>query len=89
MGGMMMGMSAIMWIGTALALIVAVVVVVGVARARRTILGRQPRMVEPPSAALAELDARYARGEMTSEDYLERRSDLAYSAKMNTDRNHR
>lgn len=89
MGGMMTGMSAPMWISAALALIVVVVVVLGVARARRITLGRQPRVVGPPSAALADLDARYARGEMTSDSYLERRSDLAYSAKMDIDRDHR
>jgi uncharacterized membrane protein len=81
MGGMMAGLSAIWWIGSVLVCIVAAALVVAVARARRIMPSRQPRVAGPPSAALAELDARYARGEMTSEVYLERRSDLAYSAK--------
>jgi putative membrane protein len=65
------------------ALLIVVAVVIGVVLLTRMWLlsrpptGRPASPAAPPqSPALTELDVRYARGEITREEYLQRRSDL-------------
>jgi uncharacterized membrane protein len=42
----------------------------------RTVVARSHHRVPPPSPAVAELELRYARGEINRADYLGRRADL-------------
>jgi len=58
-----------------LALVIGTVFIVRMLLARPNMLNR-PTPPAPPSAALTELDLRYARGEVTREEYLQRRADL-------------
>jgi putative membrane protein len=58
-----------------LALVVGTVFIVRMLLARPHLLTR-PTPPAPPSPALAELDLRYARGEVSREEYLQRRADL-------------
>jgi putative membrane protein len=72
-GGMMSGMTAIVWLWVVLALIVlALVVALSVWLVR---IGGGP--ADPSAdAACRDLDLRYARGEVDRDDYLQRRADL-------------
>jgi putative membrane protein len=70
------------WIHGLFVLLVVVALVAGTIFVVRMLLASRPasRHVPPPppvqSPAEAELDLRYARGEITREEYLQRRADL-------------
>jgi putative membrane protein len=72
-GGMMSGMTAIVWLWVVLTLIVLALVV-----ALSVWLVRTGRGPAGPAADVArrDLDLRYARGEVDRDDYLQRRADL-------------
>jgi putative membrane protein len=70
-GGMMGG--AFMWFWAIFALLVLALLVVGVIWLVRTLARPGPAGA---SAARQELDLRYARGELTREEYQQRRADL-------------
>jgi putative membrane protein len=72
MGGGMMG-GAFMWFWAIFALLVLALLVVGVVWLVRTLTRPSPGGA---SAARQELDLRYARGELTREEYQQRRADL-------------
>jgi putative membrane protein len=74
MGGGMMGGSAFMWFWALFAVLVLALLVVGVVWLVRTLPGPGPG--GSTSAARQELDLRYARGELTREEYQQRRADL-------------
>ena len=61
-------------------LLIVVAIVVGVVLLARMWMARPPAgrtgPPPPPNPALAELDLRYARGEVSREEYLQRRADL-------------
>jgi putative membrane protein len=73
------------WVRGLFVLLVVVALVVGTIFVVRMLLASRPltfgRHVGPPppfhSPALAELDLRYARGEITREEFLQRRADLS------------
>ncbi|HEV7678244.1 MAG TPA: SHOCT domain-containing protein [Candidatus Dormibacteraeota bacterium] len=73
------------WVRGLFVLLVVIALVVGTIFVVRMLLANRPltigRHTPPPPAlyspALAELDLRYARGEITREEYLQRRADLA------------
>jgi putative membrane protein len=71
MDGMMGGF---MWFWLIFAVLVLALLVVGVVWLVRTLAG--PGSGGATSAARQELDLRYARGELTREEYLQRRADL-------------
>ena len=71
MDGMMGGF---MWFWLIFALLVLALLVVGVVWLIRTLAGPGPGSAT--SAARQELDLRYARGELTREEYQQRRADL-------------
>ena len=71
MDGMMGGF---MWFWLIFALLVLALLVVGVVWLVRTLAGPSPGGAT--SAARQELDLRYARGELTREEYQQRRADL-------------
>jgi putative membrane protein len=76
-GGMMDGMmggGAFMWFWAVFALLVLALLVVGVVWLVRTLAGAGP--ASTLSTARQELDLRYARGELTREEYQQRRADL-------------
>jgi len=73
MGGGMMG-GAFMWFWVLFAVVVLALLVVGVVWLVRTLAGPGPG--GSTSTARQELDLRYARGDLTREEYLQRRSDL-------------
>jgi putative membrane protein len=72
------------WVRGLFVLLVVIALVVGTIFVVRMLLANRPvtlgRHVAPPppphSPALAELDLRYARGEVSREEYLQRRADL-------------
>jgi putative membrane protein len=68
----MMGGGAFMWLWAIFAVLVLALLVVGVVWLVRTLAGPS----SGTSAAQQELDQRYARGELTREEYLQRRADL-------------
>ena len=74
MGGGMMGGCAFMWFWALFAVLVLALLVVGVVWLVRTLAGPGPGGLT--SAARQELDLRYARGELTREEYQQRRADL-------------
>jgi putative membrane protein len=74
MGGGMMG-GAFMWLWALFAVLVLALLVVGIVWLVRTLAGPGPGG-STISAARQELDLRYARGELTREEYLQRRTDL-------------
>ena len=74
MGGGMMGGGAFMWFWALFAVLVLALLVVGVVWLVRTLAGPGPG--GSTSAARQELDLRYARGELTREEYQQRRADL-------------
>jgi putative membrane protein len=74
MGGGMMGGGAFMWFWAIFALLVLALLVVGVVWLVRSLAGPSPG--GSPGAARQELDLRYARGELTREEYQQRRADL-------------
>jgi putative membrane protein len=78
MGGDMMGGGAFMWFWAIFALLVLALLVVGVVWLVRTLAGPSP--ASTLSTARQELDLRYARGELTREEYQQRRADLEGSA---------
>jgi putative membrane protein len=78
MDGGMMGGGAFMWFWAIFALLVLALLVVGVVWLVRTLAGPSP--AGTPSTARQELDLRYARGELTREEYQQRRADLEGSA---------
>jgi putative membrane protein len=69
MGGGFLWFWAIFWV------VVLALLVVGAIWLART-LTRPPSPPSGPGSARAELDLRYARGELDREDYLQRRADL-------------
>jgi putative membrane protein len=71
-GGMMDG--AFMWFWAIFALLVLALLVVGVVWLVRTLARSGP--TSTTSTARQELDLRYARGELTREEYQQRRADL-------------
>jgi putative membrane protein len=76
-GGMMDGMmggGAFMWLWAIFAVLLLGLLVVGVVWLVRTLTGPGPGSAT--SAARQELDLRYARGELTREEYQQRRADL-------------
>jgi putative membrane protein len=76
-GGMMDGMmggGAVMWLWALFAVLVLVLLVVGVVWLVRTLTS--PGTGSATSTARQELDLRYARGELSREDYQQRRADL-------------
>jgi putative membrane protein len=80
-GGMMDGMmggGAFMWFWAIFALLVLALLVVGVIWLVRTLASPGPGSAT--STARQELDLRYARGELTREEYQQRRVDLEGSA---------
>jgi putative membrane protein len=74
MDGNMMGGGAFMWFWALFAIPVLALLVVGVVWLVRTLAGPGPG--GSTSAARQELDLRYARGELTREEYQQRRADL-------------
>jgi putative membrane protein len=74
MGGNMMG-GGFMWFWAVLWVVVLALLVAGAIWLART-LTRPPRLPSGPGPARAELDLRYARGELDREEYLQRRADL-------------
>jgi putative membrane protein len=74
MGGGMMGGGAFMWFWAIFAVLVLALLVVGVVWLVRTLAGPSPGSAT--STARQELDLRYARGELTREEYQQRRADL-------------
>jgi putative membrane protein len=75
-GGMMDGMmggGAFMWFWAIFAVLVLALLVVGVVWLVRTLASPGPGAT---SSARQELDLRYARGELTREEYQLRRTDL-------------
>jgi putative membrane protein len=74
MGGGMMGSGAFMWFWALFAVLVLALLVVGVVWLVRTLASLGPG--GSTSAARQELDLRYARGELTREEYQQRRADL-------------
>jgi putative membrane protein len=76
-GGMMDGMmggGAFMWFWAIFAVVVLALLVVGVVWLVRTLAS--PGSGGATSTARQELDLRYARGELTREEYQQRRADL-------------
>ena len=75
-GGMMGG--GFVWFWAVLWLVVLALLVVGAIWLARTLTRPSSPSGGPtaPSAARAELDLRYARGDLTREEYLQRRADL-------------
>lgn len=73
-GGMMDGMmgGAFMWFWALFAVVVLALLVVGVVWLVRTLAGTG----SATGTARQELDLRYARGELTREEYQQRRADL-------------
>src|SRR3989304_8586817 len=72
----MMGWGAIFMVVPLLVLILVVILALGASRPREPV----PRYAPPPSSAgtaLETLNARYARGEISREEYLRIRADLA------------
>jgi putative membrane protein len=72
-GGMMDGMTALVWLWAVLPLLVLILVVaasVWLVRSARGPAGSDA------DAARRDLDLRYARGEVDRDDYLQRRADL-------------
>jgi putative membrane protein len=78
MGGGMMGGGAFMWFWAIFAVVVLALLVVGVVWLVRTLADAGP--AGATSTARQELDLRYARGELTREEYQQRRADLEGSA---------
>jgi uncharacterized membrane protein len=74
MGGGMMGGGAFMWFWAVFALLVLALLVVGVVWLVRTLASPGPGGTT--STARQELDLRYDRGELTREEYQQRRIDL-------------
>jgi putative membrane protein len=74
-GMMSGGMTAFAWFWAAFAVVVLAVAVVGLVWLVRT-MTRSPGGTSGDGAARAELDLRYARGDLTREEYLQRRADL-------------
>lgn len=73
MRGGAMEMSGAMWVGMALwGLLVVSLVALSIAGTVRLMRGGHPRQL----SAREELDARYARGEIERDRYLQRRADL-------------
>jgi putative membrane protein len=78
-GGMMEGMGGFMWFWAAFSVVVLALIVAGVIWLARTLtasIGPGQQSGDRAGAARAELDARYARGELTREEYLQRRADI-------------
>jgi putative membrane protein len=73
MGGGMMG-GGFTWFWAVFAVVLLALLVVGVVWLVRTLAW--PGSGGTTSAARQELDLRYARGELTREEYLQRRADL-------------
>lgn len=71
MGGMMEGMSGWMWLVPLLVVVLALVAVLVLTRAR----GSRPGADAPPSPREV-LDRRYAEGQLTREEYLQQRHDI-------------
>jgi putative membrane protein len=69
----MMGGGAFMWFWAIFAVLVLALLVVGVVWLVRTLTSPGPGST---SSARQELDLRYARGELTREEYQQRRADL-------------
>jgi len=80
MGGGMMGgsMTALAWFWAAFAVALLLLAVVGGIALFRALTRppNAPSGTAGPGPARAELDLRYARGDLTREEYLQRRSDL-------------
>ena len=74
MGGGMMGGGEFMWFWALFAVLVLALLVVGVVWLVRTLAGSGPS--SSTSTARQELDLRYARGDLTREEYQQRRADL-------------
>jgi len=74
MDGRMMG-GGFMWFWAIFWVVVLALLVAGAIWLART-LTRPPNPPSGPGPARAELDLRYARGELDREDYLQRRADL-------------
>jgi putative membrane protein len=81
MTGMGGGMTALAWFWAAFSVVLLLLAVVGGIALFRAVT-RQPTTATPPPGtpagdpARAELDLRYARGEVDREEYLQRRADL-------------
>jgi putative membrane protein len=72
-GGMMDGMTALVWLWVVVPLLVLVLVVV----ASVWLVGSaRSRAGSDAAAARRDLDLRYAQGEVDRDDYLQRRADL-------------
>ena len=74
MGGDMMG-GGFMWFWALFWVVVLALLVAGAIWLART-LTRPSNPSSGPGSARAELDLRYARGDLTREEYLQRRADL-------------
>ena len=72
-GGMMDGMTGLVWLWVVVPLLVLVVVSVWLVRTVRSRAGSDA------AAARRGLDLRYARGEVDRDEYLQRRADLEES----------
>ncbi len=77
MGGNMMG-GGFMWFWAVFWVVVLALLVVGAIWLARTLTasGGGGRAGDPAADARRELDLRYARGDLTREEYLQRRADL-------------
>jgi putative membrane protein len=78
MSGGMMGGGAFMWFWAVFALLVLALLVVGIVWLVRTLASPGPGSAI--STARQELDLRYARSELTREEYQQRRVDLESGA---------
>jgi putative membrane protein len=81
MGGDMMNggmMGGLMWFWAVFWVVVLALLVVGAIWLARTLTrsSSPPSGTAGPNPARAELDLRYARGDLTREEYLQRRADL-------------
>jgi len=71
-GGMMGGGTAFMWFWAVFAILLLALLIVGIVWLVRALAGPG----SSTGTARQELDLRYARGELTREEYLQRRADL-------------
>ena len=76
MGSMMSGSMTFVWAVVA-AVVIALTFAATIWLMRAST--RRARSALPGTEPLAELDLRYARGDLASDEYLQRRSDLEYS----------
>ncbi|MFN2582840.1 MAG: SHOCT domain-containing protein [Candidatus Dormibacteria bacterium] len=76
-GGAFFWVHDVIWLLIVIAVVIGVILIVRVLMERPGVHGHGSGQPYPPSAALQELDMRYARGEVARDEYLRRRADLS------------